>query len=125
MAATAGVRTRALRLLRNFFSIEALLIEGVINAQFRKQCIFMLILWQASQKIFQGDRFPERTSMSIEQTLTPAGTPEVLNRPLRLLIGGEWAEGTEQPLSVINPSTGELLVGSACAGQDDVDRAVA
>jgi phenylacetaldehyde dehydrogenase len=62
--------------------------------------------------------------MSIEQTLTPAGIPEVLNRPLRLLIGGEWAEGTEQPLSVINPSTGELLVESASAGQDDVDRAV-
>ena len=63
--------------------------------------------------------------MSVEQTLTPANTPEVLNRPLRLLIDGEWAEGTEQPLSVIDPSTGELLAESASAGLNDVDRAVA
>ncbi|NKX54215.1 aldehyde dehydrogenase family protein [Arthrobacter mobilis] len=63
--------------------------------------------------------------MSVEQTLTSAPTPEVLSRPLRLLIDGEWVEGTGEPLSVVDPSTGEALVESASAGQEDVDRAVA
>jgi phenylacetaldehyde dehydrogenase len=49
----------------------------------------------------------------------------LLNRPLRLLIDGDWVEGQAQPLSVLNPSTGEVLTTSASADEADVDRAVA
>jgi phenylacetaldehyde dehydrogenase len=51
--------------------------------------------------------------------------PTILNRPLRLLIDGEWVEGRGQPLTLLNPSTGGELITSASADESDVDRAVA
>lgn len=54
-----------------------------------------------------------------------ASRPVLLDRPLRLLIGGEWAEGTAEPLEILDPSTGRRLAESASASAADVDRAVA
>lgn len=46
--------------------------------------------------------------------------------PRGLLIGGEWVEATSgETLGVIDPSTGREVARVACAGAEDVDRAVA
>ena len=60
----------------------------------------------------------------LTQTLPTTARPDLLGRPLRLLIDGEWVEGGAEPLSIIDPSCGEHLVDSASASADDVDRAV-
>ena len=60
----------------------------------------------------------------LTQTLPTMARPDLLGRPLRLLIDGAWVEGGAEPLSIIDPSCGEHLVDSASASADDVDRAV-
>jgi len=49
-----------------------------------------------------------------------------LNRPARLLIGGEWvAPESDVGIPVIDPATGESIATVADANQGDVDKAVA
>ena len=43
--------------------------------------------------------------------------------PGKLLIGGEWVEGSKN-FNTINPATGEVLTQVADASATDVDRAV-
>jgi len=50
--------------------------------------------------------------------------PALLNRPIRLLIDGEWVDGGDEPLEVLDPSTGERLATASAASASDVDRAV-
>ncbi|WP_345751351.1 aldehyde dehydrogenase family protein [Microbacterium rhizophilus] len=59
----------------------------------------------------------------MSQTLTTRTTPELLTRPLRLLIGGEWTDGSGETLEILDPSTGERIGSFASASEDDVDRA--
>lgn len=51
---------------------------------------------------------------------TGAGVPDTS----RLLLGGQWVEGSAPPLARIDPATGESLPPSASAGPDQVDAAV-
>lgn len=52
--------------------------------------------------------------------------PELLGRPLRLLIGGEWHEAAGNArLDVIDPSTGRVIVQAASGGAAEIDAAVA
>ena len=44
--------------------------------------------------------------------------------PGKLLIDGQWVEGSGRPFDTINPATGEVLTQVAEATSDDVDRAV-
>ena len=44
--------------------------------------------------------------------------------PTRLLINGEWLEGSEQPMETFDPATGVCIAKVSVAGRDDVDRAV-
>lgn len=41
-----------------------------------------------------------------------------------LLINGEWVEGHDVPLDIVNPATGARLAKVQCANAQDVDRAV-
>ena len=46
--------------------------------------------------------------------------------PRGLLIGGEWVEASSgETLGVVDPSSGREVARVACAGAEDVDRAVA
>src|SRR5258708_39437864 len=44
--------------------------------------------------------------------------------PGKLLINGEWVEGTGKLFDTVNPATGEVLTQSAEASAKDVDQAV-
>jgi aldehyde dehydrogenase (NAD+) len=44
--------------------------------------------------------------------------------PTRLLINGEWQEGSEQPMETFDPATGACIAKVSVAGRNDVDRAV-
>ncbi len=67
-----------------------------------------------------------KNTMTSTQSDHPLTTPRpaLLEKPLRLLIGGEWVEGADEPLEIVDPSTGSVLTTSAAAGVADVDRAV-
>ena len=43
----------------------------------------------------------------------------------KLLINGQWLEGSGKPFSTVNPATGEVLTQVAEASTHDVDQAVA
>src|SRR5438445_13707559 len=43
--------------------------------------------------------------------------------PGRLLIGGQWVDGSKK-FDIVNPATGEVLTEIAEASREDVDRAV-
>jgi acyl-CoA reductase-like NAD-dependent aldehyde dehydrogenase len=45
--------------------------------------------------------------------------------PGKLLIDGQWKEGSGRPFETVNPATGEVLTQVAEAGPQDVDQAVA
>ncbi|HKD44087.1 MAG TPA: aldehyde dehydrogenase family protein, partial [Candidatus Angelobacter sp.] len=45
--------------------------------------------------------------------------------PGKLLIDGQWKEGSGRPFDTLNPATGEVLTQVAEAGPQDVDQAVA
>lgn len=51
-------------------------------------------------------------------------THPLADEPIRLLIDGEWLEGSDEPLTILDPSTGEELATAAAAGTTDVDLAV-
>ena len=63
-----------------------------------------------------------------ETRVEPDAATDVLGSvgvPSRLLIGGEWVDAADrEQLSVIDPSTGREVTRVACAGAEDVDRAV-
>ncbi len=49
-----------------------------------------------------------------------------LNKPKKLLIGGEWVDGVKGNIfETLNPASGEVLTQVAAADAEDVDRAVA
>lgn len=50
--------------------------------------------------------------------------PEILSRPIRLLIDGVWVEGSDEAIDVHDPSTGEAIGAFHGASASDVDRAV-
>ena len=50
--------------------------------------------------------------------------PEILARPIRLLIDGEWVTGSGDAIDIYDPSTGRILGTFDGASPDDVDRAV-
>lgn len=51
--------------------------------------------------------------------------PDLLNRPLRLLIDGQWHDAASgATLPVTNPSTGEVFAQAAAGGAADIDAAV-
>lgn len=53
-------------------------------------------------------------------------TPDLLDRPLRLLIDGQWHDAASgATLPVTNPCTGEVFAQSAAGGAAEVDAAVA
>jgi phenylacetaldehyde dehydrogenase len=56
---------------------------------------------------------------------TQPALPDLLERPLRMLIDGQWvsASGAQQ-MEVINPSTGQVLARQELANAHDVDLAV-
>jgi phenylacetaldehyde dehydrogenase len=60
----------------------------------------------------------------MSQTVTTGTTPALLARPLRLLIGGEWVEGSGETLEILDPSTGERIGTFPSASAEDVDGAV-
>ena len=45
--------------------------------------------------------------------------------PGKLLINGQWVDGSGKPFDTVNPATGEVLTQIAEAGAQDVDQAVA
>jgi acyl-CoA reductase-like NAD-dependent aldehyde dehydrogenase len=52
------------------------------------------------------------------------GTIDFLNKPKKLLIGGEWVDAADgATFETINPATGQVLAQVAAAGAADVDRA--
>lgn len=55
----------------------------------------------------------------------PTHVENFLARQHRLLIGGEWVDGGDSPISVMDPSTGKSISSIANAAQSDVDAAVA
>ena len=67
--------------------------------------------------------------MSVAIPVQPAPSTDVtsfLNRPARLLIGGEWiASESDTGIPVIDPATGQAVATIADANQADVDKAVA
>ncbi len=61
-----------------------------------------------------------------KQPAPSAAVASFLNRPARLLIGGEWVEsGSSARIPVIDPATGAEIANVADANQADVDKAVA
>jgi len=56
--------------------------------------------------------------------VTPQGSPALLGRPIRLLVDGEWIDGSAEPLTVVDPSTGDTIAEAAAADVHDIDRAV-
>ncbi|MEQ8514882.1 MAG: aldehyde dehydrogenase family protein [Chromatocurvus sp.] len=54
----------------------------------------------------------------------PSHVESFLTRQHKLLIGGEWVEGGDSAIPVIDPANGETISGITNASQDDVDKAV-
>ena len=67
--------------------------------------------------------------MSVAIAAQPApsvGTVSFLDRPARLLIGGEWVQSESgRTIPVVDPATGATVASVADADRTDVDRAVA
>ncbi|GGF00153.1 aldehyde dehydrogenase family protein [Mycetocola zhadangensis] len=62
--------------------------------------------------------------MSHETTTLTIPKPQIFTQPLKLLIDGDWVDGSGDALDIHDPSTGQVISTFTGASADDVDRAV-